>query len=105
MHYMRFRVIGSRLIPLTALALSTALGGCVAYSGYPSSSYGYGGYPTAYSYNYPSSYGYGGSGGYASAYSYNYPRGYYAGYPGYGYRSYYSPAYGSYETRYSNGTN
>ena len=104
MRYPEFRAIGSRLIPLTALALTTALGGCVAYTGYPSSNYGYSGYPSTYSYNYPSTYGYSGSGG-APAYSYNYPSGNYAGYPGYGYRPYYSPGYGSYEVRNSNGTN
>ena len=108
MRYPEFIVIGNRLIPLTASALATALGGCVAYPGYPSSGYGYsgsGGHPSAYSYNYPSGYSYSGSGGYRAAYSYNYPRGYYAGYPTYGYQPYYSPGYGFYEMRSSNGTN
>jgi hypothetical protein len=92
MRYPKYTVISNRLIPLTVLALATALGGCVAYTGYPSSGYGYSN-----------------SGGYPSAYSYNYPSGYYAGYPGYGYRPYYSPGYsrynGSYDMRGGNSAN
>lgn len=48
-----------RLIPVTALLLATALGGCVAYTGYPA---------TTYSYNYPGGY----YGGYPSSYAYSY---------------------------------
>jgi len=56
-----FTVARSQLIPIVALLLATALGGCIAYTGYPSSNYGYnysggyyGGYPSTYtdSYNY-----------------------------------------------------
>lgn len=48
-----------RLIPVTALLLATALGGCVAYTGYPATTYSYntpanyyGGYPSSYAYSY-----------------------------------------------------
>ena len=84
----KFTAARCRLIPLAALLLATALGGCVAYAGYPTSNY---------SYNYPSGY-----------YS-GYPSGYYAGYPtAYTYpsnsRQLYSPTYYSSPTSYeSNG--
>jgi hypothetical protein len=68
------------LLPLAALLLSTALGGCVAYTSHP---------PGYYSYNYP--YGY--YGGYRSAYGYP---GSYAAYPStYDRRPLYSPDYNS----------
>lgn len=80
--------IRRRLIPLAALLLATALGGCIAYTGYP-----------------PSSYGYSYSGGYYASY----PSGYYASYPetytnAPAYRPYYSPAYyGQYNYENNNG--
>ena len=69
----------SRLVPLAALLLATALGGCVGYSSYPSRDY-----------------------------SYSYPSGYYAGYPrtyssSNSYRPYYSPDYGRYNNTYETG--
>jgi hypothetical protein len=79
MQYPKFTAARSRLIPVVALLLATALGGCVGYTGYPSSDY-----------------------------SYSYPSGYYAGYPRtysttYNYHPYYSPEYnrysGTYESR------
>ena len=70
MRHAMFTTARSRLMPLAALLLATALGGCVGYSSYPSRDY-----------------------------SYSYPSSYYAGYPrtyngSYGYRPYYSPGYG-----------
>jgi len=70
----KFTAARSRLVPIAALVLATALGGCVGYSSYPSRDYGY-----------------------------SYPNGYYAGYPrtyttSYGYRPYYSPDYGRYNS-------
>jgi hypothetical protein len=64
-----FTTARSRLMPLAALLLATALGGCVGYTGYPSGDYGY-----------------------------SYPTNYYAGHPrtysnSYGYRPYYSSDY------------
>ena len=72
MRYPKFTEARRRLIPLVTLLLATALGGCIAYGGYPSSDY-----------------------------TYNYPSGYYAGYPRsygtwYSYHPYYSPGYGRY---------
>jgi hypothetical protein len=61
MRHSKLAAAGSRLIPLTALLLATALGGCAGYTGYPSSNPAYnysggyyGGYPSSYndSYNY-----------------------------------------------------
>ena len=75
----KFTAIRSRLVPIAAILLATALGGCVAYSGYPSGYYGanypdgyYGGNRTAYVY--PSSYS-GYSGTYTNSYN---PRPYYS---------------------------
>ncbi len=59
-----FKAARNRLVPLAALVLATALGGCVAYTGYPPTSYSYttypsgyyAGYPTAYTYSYNTSY-------------------------------------------------
>jgi hypothetical protein len=86
MRYPKFTAPQRRLIPLAALFLATALGGCVAYSGYPSGYYGY---------NYPSGY----YGGYQSAYVY--PSNH-NGYPStytYYQRPVYSPDYnGSFNT-------
>jgi hypothetical protein len=70
MQHATFTTARSRLMPLAALLLAAALGGCVGYSSYPSRDY-----------------------------SYSYPGSYYAGYPQnygstYGYRPYYSPNYG-----------
>jgi hypothetical protein len=86
--YPKFTAARSRLIPLTALLLATALGGCVAYTGYPSSGYGY---------RNPN-------------YGYSYPGSYYAGYPrtyntSYSYRPYYSPDYNRYGSTYGGGGN
>ena len=78
----KFTAARSRLLPLAALLLATALGGCIGYGGYP---------PRDNGYNYPSSY--------------------YAGYPrtyntSYGNRPYYSPDYGRYnDNYYSRGSN
>jgi hypothetical protein len=61
MRYSRLTAARSCLIPLTALLLATALGGCAGYTRYPSSNSAYnysggyyGGYPSTYtdSYNY-----------------------------------------------------
>ena len=76
MRYPKFTAAPSRLIPIAALLLVTALGGCVGYSGYPSGDNGY---------KYPSS-------RYAA-----YPRTYNASY---GYHPYYSPDYGQYSDTY-----
>jgi hypothetical protein len=86
MRHMKFTMTTCHLIPLGALLLATALGGCVAYGGYPTGAY-----------NYPSGY-----------YS-GYPSGYYASYPrNYSYtsnaRPLYSPTYYSSPSSYeSNG--
>ena len=37
----KFTAVRSRMVPLAALGLVTALGGCVGYSSYPSGDYGY----------------------------------------------------------------
>ena len=79
MQHAMFTTARSRLMPLAALLLATALGGCVGYSSYPSRDY-----------------------------SYSYPSSYYAGYPrtygsSYGYRPYYSPDYGRYNRTYETG--
>ncbi len=83
----------SRLIPLAALFLTTALGGCIAYSGYPSGYY-------SNSNNYPNGY-YG-----ANRTAYAYPS-YNAGYPSnytnsYYQRPLYSPDYNSSFNTYEN---
>jgi hypothetical protein len=77
----------SCLMPLAALLLVTAVGGCVGYSSQPTRDYGY-----------------------TRDYNYRYHRGYYAQYPNsyaypnsytysYNYRPYYSPDYnGAYNT-------
>jgi hypothetical protein len=73
-HIMRntFKCAGKGLIPMAALLGATLLGGCVAYTGYPTA--------TTYGYNYPGSY----YGGYPSnyAYSYNYYPAYSSDYNG-----------------------
>jgi hypothetical protein len=72
-HIMRPKIITAarrRLVPLAALLFATALGGCVAYTGYPAASYAY---PNSYYGGYPASY---------STYSYNYPRYYWPDYNG-----------------------
>jgi hypothetical protein len=73
MRYPKFTETRRRLIPLVTLLLATALGGCIAYGGYPSG------------YSYPSGY-------YAG-----YPRTYSSSY---GYRPYYSPEYSGYNGPY-----
>jgi hypothetical protein len=92
MRYPEFTAARRRLIPLAALLLATGLGGCVAYSGYPSGYYGY---------NQPNGY-YGGN---RTAYAYP---AYNAGYPtytnSYRQRPYYSPDYnGSFNTYENSG--
>jgi hypothetical protein len=79
MRNQKFTAARRRLVPIAAILLATALGGCVAYSGYPSGYYGanypygyYGGNRTAYVY--PSSYS-GYSGTYTNSYN---PRPYYS---------------------------
>jgi hypothetical protein len=78
MRHAMFTAARSRLIPIAALLLATALGGCVGYSGYPPGDNGY-----------------------------NYSGGYYAGYPrtystSYSYRPYYSHDYDRYSHAYEN---
>jgi hypothetical protein len=69
-----------RLVRLTAVLLTAALGGCAAYSSYP---------PTAYSYNYPSGY-------------YTYPQSYtYVPEPA----PVYSPSFSSYYNTYGGNGN
>ncbi len=75
MRYPTFTAAQNRLIPL-ALVVATALGGCVAYPGYPSSGYA-NGYPSGY------------NAGYARPYSTSYT-----------YRPYYSPGYNRYNNNY-----
>lgn len=55
MQHLKFTTARSRLIAITALLLATALGGCVAYTGYPSSNYSYS-YPNGYYTEYPRTY-------------------------------------------------
>lgn len=78
-----------RLAPFAALAVATVLGGCVAYTGYPSGYYGY---------NYPSGYYPGNRTAYAFPSNYN-------GYPSSYANSYYQrPAYSQeYNGSYTNG--
>ena len=80
MRYPMFRATRSRLIPISALLLATALGGCVAYPGYS---------PSPYSYGYPNGYNAGNPNGYYAAY----PRPYtpYTNTPAS--RPFYSPTY------------
>ena len=86
MRYPTFTAIRSRLIPISALLLATALGGCVAYPGYSSSPYGY---------------------GYANGYNAGNPNVYYAVYPQPytntpANRPFYSPTFYSNPTAYDN---
>jgi hypothetical protein len=93
MRYPKFTAARSHLIPFTALMLATALGGCVGYTGYPSSGYGY---------SYPNSNGYYGS--YPSTYGYNYPAAYPRTYTNsINYRPLYSSDYNSSFNTYENG--
>jgi hypothetical protein len=57
MQYAKFTATRSRLIPLGALMLATAVGGCVAYAGYPTGTYSYN-YPSSYYAGYPRTYTY-----------------------------------------------
>jgi hypothetical protein len=104
MHYPRFTAARRHLIPLTALLLATALGGCVGYTAYPSG-YGYN-YPATYPNSPPGGY----YGGYPSAYSYNYANTPYAGYPqtynnSNTYRPFYTPNYnGTFNTYTTSGS-
>ena len=70
------------MVPIAGLLLTTSLGGCVAYDGYP---------PHDYSYNYP-----------RSGYYADYPRPYAYSY-NYRYYPYYSSDYDSYYNAYGNG--
>jgi hypothetical protein len=81
MRYPKFTAAPSRLIPIPALLLATALGGCVGYSGYPSGDNGY---------NYRGS-------RYAAYPHAAYPRTYNTAY---GYHPYYSPDYARYNDTY-----
>jgi hypothetical protein len=77
MRYPKFTAARFPSMPIAALVATTALGGCVGYTDYPSQ-------------------------GYSQT---NYPSGYYAGYPRsysttYGYRPYYSPGYQRYNDTY-----
>jgi hypothetical protein len=70
---MRYPKLTAARVGLGALLLTTALGGCVSYAGYPSGDYSYYRYPSSnYAYR-PSGY----------AYSYNYRPHYYPDYNGY----------------------
>jgi hypothetical protein len=53
MRCQEFTAVRGRLIPLAALLLATALGGCVGYAGYPSRDYGYSQPNYSYSSYYP----------------------------------------------------
>jgi hypothetical protein len=77
MRFPRPTAAPTRLMPLAALMVATALGGCVGYAEQPSHGYGY---------NYPSGGDYTG-----------YPRTYSASY---GHRPYYSPDYQRYNETY-----
>lgn len=76
MRYPKFTTARIRSMPIAALLVATALGGCVGYSDYPSQ---------GYSRNYPSGY----DTGYQRSYS-----------TSYGYRPYYSPDYQRYSDTY-----
>ena len=78
MRHAMFTTARSRLMPLAALLLATALGGCVGYTGYPIRDYGY---------SYPSNYYAGNQRTYNTSY---------------GYRPYYSPDYNRYNDTYYN---
>ena len=56
MQHATFTTARSRLMPLAALLLAAALGGCVGYSSYPSRDYSYS-YPGSYYAGYPQNYG------------------------------------------------
>jgi hypothetical protein len=87
MQYPEFTAVRRRLIPLAAVLVATALGGCVAYTGYPSGYYG-SNYPNGYYAGNRSAYGYpSNSAGYPSSYSQ---------------RPFYSPDYNSSFNTYEN---
>jgi hypothetical protein len=105
MRYPKFTASRSHLIPLAALLLTTTLGGCYPYSGYPSNGYGHN-YPNGYPSN---GYGHDYSNGYPANYGYNYPNGYHAVYLRTPYNSnesrpFYSPDYnGTFNTHGTGG--
>jgi hypothetical protein len=82
MPHPKFETARRRLVPVAALLVATVLGGCVAYTGYPSGYYGY---------NYPSGYYGGNRGGYA-----------YPAYNSYNQRPVYSSDYNSSFNAYEN---
>ena len=82
MPHPKFATVRRRLVPVAALLVATALGGCVAYTGYPSGYYGY---------NYPSGYYGDNRGGYA-----------YPTYSSYNQRPLYSSDYNSSFNGYEN---
>jgi len=98
MRYQQSTAARSRLIPLAALVLASALGGCVGYAGYPSRDYGYSqpnyGYSQAnYGYS-QANYGYGSYyPGYAVTYTNSYNQRPY----------YYSPSYSRHNNAYQSG--
>jgi len=80
MQYPELTAVRGRVMPLAALLLATALGGCVGYAGYPSRDYGYS----------QPNYGYS-----------SYPSSYYVGYGNsYNQRPYYSSYYGRHNNAY-----
>ena len=85
MRHPNFTSARSHAVPIVALFLTTALGGCVAYTGRPYTQYSYSyGHPTGYYAGYPTYYDY----PYTYAHSHNYP-------------PYYSPDYNSYYNTYA----
>jgi hypothetical protein len=83
MRYQQFTAARTRLIPVAALVLASALGGCVGYAGYPSRDYGYSQPNYSYGSYYP---------GYAVSYTNSYDQ-----------RPYYSPSYSGHNDAYQNG--
>ena len=83
MHYPKFAVK-----PVVALVVAISLGGCVGYTSYPSSEYGYS--QPNYRYSQPAGYSYS-----------SYPSSDYVGRPSYRQPSYYSPYNG--RTAYGGG--
>jgi hypothetical protein len=80
MRYPKVTVARGGIVSVVSLLLATSLGGCIAYTNYPSQDYSYRySYPHSYYTDYPRAY----------AYSYNY-------------HPYYSSDYNSYYNTYEN---